>query len=83
MPTREETLRVLLEHTKLFEELYGADPSTGRRVKSFDLMKKHFAAYVHGWDGAKELRVALMAAKNAGEVGEVIRDFLTVGSREE
>jgi nifR3 family TIM-barrel protein len=83
VPTREETLRVLLEHTKLFEELYGADPLTGRRVKSFDLMKKHFAAYVHGWEGAKELRVALMAAKNVGEVEEVVRASSTVGSRGE
>lgn len=80
VPTREETLRVLIEHTQLFEELYGVDPSTGRRVKSFDLMKKHFAAYVHGWDGAKELRVVLMATKSAEDVEEAVRGFLTVGS---
>jgi len=46
IPTKEERLRVMLEHTKLFEELLGD-------IKSFSIMKKHFKAYVSGWDGAK------------------------------
>jgi tRNA-dihydrouridine synthase len=44
-PTTKEKLLVLVEHTKLFEELM-----TG--VKSFALMKKHYKAYVNGFDGA-------------------------------
>jgi len=64
-----DRLRVLAEHTKLFEELL--------RHKSFAIMKKHYKAYVTGWDGAKELRMKLMDAKDAGEVGLVVEDYLT------
>ena len=56
----QEKLAVLVEHTKLFEDLLPH--------KHFELMKKHYKSYVSGWDGAKELRMKLMAAKNAAEV---------------
>lgn len=59
-------LKILLEHTKLFEKTFS-------KIKSFDVMKKHFKAYVSGWDGAKELRVQLMNCKNSREVEEVIQ----------
>ena len=39
VPTLEEKLRVMVEHTKLFEKLLGD-------VKNFAVMKKHFKAYV-------------------------------------
>jgi tRNA-dihydrouridine synthase len=39
-------------------------------------MKKHFKAYVTGFDGAKELRIKLMETKNAKEVKQVVKDFL-------
>lgn len=58
-------LSVMLEHTRLFEELLGAH-------KNFDIMKKHYKAYVSGFDGAKELRVKLMEAKSADEVGAIL-----------
>jgi len=64
-----EKLKVLTEHTKLFQKLLG-------KHKNFDIMKKHFKAYVNGWDGAKELRVKLMETKNAKEVGSIINEFL-------
>lgn len=64
--TTKEKLRVLVEHVKLFEKLY-----TG--VKRFDVMKKHFKAYVNGFDGAKELRISLMEAKDAKEVVAIIK----------
>jgi len=54
-------MRVMLEHTELFETLFG-------QTKRFDVMKKHYKAYVHGFDGARELRMKLMAAHNAEEV---------------
>jgi nifR3 family TIM-barrel protein len=78
IPSREEKLRVLVEHTKLFEELYASLSVSGSqfRVKNFDVMKKHFKAYVTGWDGASELRMKLMEAKTAGKVGEVVEGFL-------
>jgi len=63
--TLEEKLAVMLEHTHLFEKLF-----TG--LKSFDVMKKHYKAYVAGFDGAKELRVLLMEAKTAEQIQEII-----------
>jgi len=61
-----DKLEVLVEHTKLFEQLLPH--------KNFEVMKKHFKAYVNGWSGAKELRMKLMAARNASEVALVISD---------
>lgn len=65
----EEKLRVMVEHTRLFEELLGNE-------KSFYLMKKHFKAYVSGWDGAKELRGKLMEAEGADDVEQTIHTYL-------
>ena len=62
-------LRVLAEHTKLFEELLGD-------VKSFAIMKKHFKAYCEGFHGAKELRIKLMEAENTAEVEIIIERFI-------
>ena len=65
-----EKLRVMIEHTKLFEEMLG-------KHKNFAIMKKHYKAYVNGFDGAKELRVKLMEAENAQEVESITNDFLS------
>lgn len=65
-----ERLRVMVEHTKLFEELLPH--------KSFAIMKKHYKAYVNGWDGAKELRMKLMDTKTAGEVESIVDEYLTL-----
>ena len=62
-----DRLRVMVEHTKLFEELLPH--------KSFAIMKKHYKAYVNGWDGAKELRMKLMEAKDANEVGGILKGY--------
>lgn len=62
-------LHVMIEHTKLFKEKLG-------EYKNFAIMKKHFKAYVNGFDGAKELRVKLMETTNASEVESIINDFL-------
>lgn len=67
--TTEERLRVLVEHTQLFEELLGD-------VKNFAIMKKHFKAYCTGFKGAKELRIKLMETKNADEVEMRVNEFL-------
>lgn len=64
-----EKLRVMVEHTKLFEELLGEH-------KGFELMKKHYKAYVNGFDKAKELRIELMEkSDNAVAVEEVVKNF--------
>lgn len=60
-PALSEKLRVMVEHSQLFEELFG-------EAKRFDVMKKHYKAYVHGFDGARELRMKLMAAHTADDV---------------
>lgn len=64
-----ERLSVAVEHTKLFEKLLGD-------VKSFSVMKKHFKAYIHGFDGAKELRAKLMETENASEIEISVKEFL-------
>lgn len=64
-----EKLKVLVEHTKLYEKLLG-------KVKNFAVMKKHYKAYVNGFDGAKELRVKLMDSNSAKEVEAIIKEFL-------
>ncbi len=70
-----EKLKMLVEHTKLFEEKLGD-------IKSFAIMKKHFKAYVNGFDGAKELRMELMSCENSKEVEEKVNNFLRSFSTE-
>ena len=69
LPEITEKLEVLVEHTKLFEKELG-------KHKSFAVMKKHFKAYVNGFEGAKELRAKLMETENAKEVEKITNDFL-------
>ncbi len=68
IPTTKEKLKVLVEHTKLFEKKLG-------KVKNFAVMKKHYKAYVNNFDGAKELRMKLMETNSAQEVEKVISEF--------
>ena len=63
-------LNILIEHVRLYEKNLGS-------VKSFAVMKKHFKAYVNGFDGAKELRVKLMQTQNVKDVEKVIHSFLS------
>ncbi len=68
--TVSEKLRVMCEHTKLFENELGG-------IKSFAIMKKHYKAYVQGFDGAKELREKLMLADSADEIESIVTEFLS------
>ncbi len=68
-PSTPEKLRVMIEHTKLFEQMLGEH-------KNFAIMKKHYKAYVNGFEGAKELRMKLMEANNASDVEADVNDFL-------
>lgn len=63
--SREEKIKVLLEHVKLYNELF-------LNTKPFDVMKRHFKAYIHGFDGAAELRAELYECKTAEEVESII-----------
>lgn len=73
MPPQEKTprerLEIMAEHAALFEKKF-------KKLKSFDVMKKHFKAYVSGWDGAKELRVELMSANNAADVNRIVENYI-------
>jgi nifR3 family TIM-barrel protein len=63
----EQKLDALIEHTYLFE--------TYLSHKNFALMKKHYKAYVHGFEHAKDLRTELMNANTGREVEEIIKRF--------
>ena len=68
----EERLRVMIEHTKLFEELL--------HFKNFATMKKHYKAYVNGFEGAAQLRATLMEQNTAAEIEQVVHSFLQTSS---
>ena len=67
----EEKLSVMIEHGFLFEKIFAG-------IKNFNIMKKHFKAYVSGFDGAKELRVKLMAARDADAVAQIVRKYCNI-----
>jgi len=69
VPSIKEKLEVMMEHTELYEKMLGD-------VKNFAIMKKHYKAYVNGFDGAKELRVRLMETSSAREVRGIVEGFL-------
>jgi nifR3 family TIM-barrel protein len=71
-------LQAMIEHTKLFEEKFVHLPMGGKR---FEVMKKHYKAYVNGFDGAKELRMRLMECETAVEVETMVREFLKIPIR--
>ncbi len=64
-PAAAERIAVLLEHTKLFQELLATE-------KNFEIMKKHYKAYVSGFGGAAALRAELMQAKNSAQVETIL-----------
>jgi tRNA-dihydrouridine synthase B len=63
-----EKLKVMIEHTKLFEKI--------TPHKNFSIMKKHYKAYINSFDGAKELRIKIMKAQNAKKVEKIIKAYL-------
>ncbi len=63
-----EKLKVMVEHTKLFEELLP--------FKNFSIMKKHYKAYVKDFHGANELRAKLMEQSTADEIERLVNQFL-------
>lgn len=72
-PDLPERLRVMVEHTKLFEELLPH--------KSFSIMKKHYKAYVNGFEGAAELRAELMQAPDSNAIAQLVDKWLATHSR--
>jgi nifR3 family TIM-barrel protein len=62
-----EKLAALAQLARNFEEL--------RPPKHFAILKKHFKAFVSGFDGASDLRAKLMEAENASELSSIILKF--------
>lgn len=58
--TPREKLNALASLAQYFDEL--------RPRKSYHLLKKHFKAFVNGWDGAAALRSRLMETNSIGEL---------------
>ena len=84
-----ERFRIMIEHAKLFEKELSSknihpvkSPQSGvakgefNGVKGFHVMKKHFKAYVSGFDGAKELRAKLMEKNSAKEAEKIVKEYL-------
>lgn len=68
-PVKEEKLKALKEHIKFFDKFM-------KGHRNFAVMKKHFKAYVGGFDGAKELRIELMNTNEAKEAISIIDNHL-------
>ena len=62
----EEKFAALIELAHGFEAL--------RPAKSFAILKKHIKAFVTGFDGAAELRAALMQAQSASELETILTE---------
>ena len=62
--TREERTRVLLEHSRHFEGLWGE--------RRFPAMRKHLAWYCKGFRGAAQWRAQMVRARNAEEVERIV-----------
>ena len=58
----------MLEHAELFDREFAG-------IKSFPTMRKHFKAYASGFDGAAELRMKLMEAKDLEETKKIVEEF--------
>lgn len=72
IPTIEEKLNAVVQHTQIFETHLGD-------IKNFAIMKKHYKAYANGFDGAKELRMELMEkATDSKGVAEIVDKFLNM-----
>ena len=67
-PNLKKRLDILVEHSKMFDKYVSH--------KNFAIMRKHFKAYVEGFDGAKELRMKLMETKDSRGVENIIKDFI-------
>ena len=66
-PTPEEKMRSLIAHIELFQKHLSG-------YQNDAVMKRHFKAYIHGWDHAKELRQKLMDAADLEEARTILED---------
>jgi len=64
--SEEERFNVLLEHARLFNEVWGNE-------KNFSVIKKYIKAYISDFEGANELRQRLMMVNNYEDLKELIQ----------
>lgn len=67
-PSIEQRLQALIEHAKLFEEVYGVG-------RGFCTLRKHFRAYTSGFPGGKELRIKLMEAESSEDIWNIVSQW--------
>lgn len=67
--TREERIAALIEHIEEFDRQLAG-------IKSFAVMKKHFAAYMSHFDGAHDIRLRLMDTNTADEALAVLHSTI-------
>jgi len=67
--SKEEKLDQLLLHTRLFERNWG-------HVKNFNILKRFYKVYTHGFPGASKMRAELMNADSFEEVYRLVEHSL-------
>jgi tRNA-dihydrouridine synthase len=67
--TPPQKMRALIEHIELFQKHLSG-------FQNDAVMKRHFKAYIGGWDNAKELRQQLMDAESLSAAKGVLGDAL-------
>lgn len=68
-PSIKQKLSLLLKHVQLFE-------NTWESSKNYNILKRFFKIYVHGFDGAAALRAQLMEIKTATEAITITSGYL-------
>jgi nifR3 family TIM-barrel protein len=64
----EDRLRAMLEHARLFEDVFAGK-------KSFRIMRKHLMAYASGFPGAREVRVSLQQVESSADVARAVENL--------
>lgn len=69
-PSKEERLEALLAHARLYVSTWG-------QQRNFQVLKRFFKIYVHGFPGASALRARLMESSSLQEVEEAVDQSIT------
>ncbi len=64
----EERFRVMIEHSRLYEEIFAGK-------KNFAVMQKHVRAYITGFNGAREIRKSLEGMQDTGDLERIIESY--------
>jgi tRNA-dihydrouridine synthase len=67
--TPEEKMYLLLEHMRLWIDIWG-------NTKHFPILRKFFKVYANGFPGAQDLRIQLMETQTPEETEQIVAAFL-------